>query len=149
MTTDEPAGNKCSHCQKPATFMCSSCGQDGPRYCSIECQTDHWKANHYRLCKAARRNRQRHAEAAAAVAAAAAATAVRNDERSSDIPMDDLSQGQSQEKLDEESDGFDDNAEELRFYTLQIYRIIKPVVACIVLSIFWVKVSYSGLSDYR
>lgn len=58
--------------------MCSSCGQDGPRYCSIECQTDHWKEIHYKVCKAARRNRQRHAEAVAAVA-----TTNENEERSS------------------------------------------------------------------
>ncbi|KAL9551006.1 hypothetical protein MBANPS3_004461 [Mucor bainieri] len=140
MTTDEITANKCSHCQKPATFMCSSCGQDGPRYCSIECQTDHWKENHYRVCKAARRNRQRHAEA---IAAAEADNA--NVDGSSDIPMNDLSPNQDQEKLDEDEE---DAADELRFYTLQIYRIIKPVVACIILSIFWVKVSYSGSSDY-
>lgn len=63
-----------------------------------------------------------------------------------DIPMTDLSPNQGQEKLDDEQE---DAADELRFYTLQIYRIIKPVVACIILSIFWVKVSYSGSSDYR
>ncbi|CAO0802247.1 unnamed protein product [Mucor circinelloides] len=142
MTTDEITTSTCSHCQKPATFMCSSCGQDGPRYCSIECQTDHWKENHYRVCKAARRNRQRHAEAVAAAHAEADTT---NTNRSSDIPMTDLSPNQGQEKLDDEQE---DAADELRFYTLQIYRIIKPVVACIILSIFWVKVSYSGSSDY-
>ncbi|KAL7331085.1 hypothetical protein PS15p_203330 [Mucor circinelloides] len=142
MTTDEITTNTCSHCQKPATFMCSSCGQDGPRYCSIECQTDHWKENHYRVCKAARRNRQRHAEAIAASHAEADTT---NTNGSSDIPMTDLSPNQGQEKLDDEQE---DAADELRFYTLQIYRIIKPVVACIILSIFWVKVSYSGSSDY-
>ncbi|KAL0140704.1 presenilin family protein [Mucor lusitanicus] len=142
MTTDEITANKCSHCQKPATFMCSSCGQDGPRYCSIDCQTDHWKENHYRVCKAARRNRQRHAEALAAAASAETDDTPVNG--SSDIPMNDLSPNQDQEKLDKEEDA----ADELRFYTLQIYRIIKPVVACIILSIFWVKVSYSGSSDY-
>ena len=78
MTTDEITENKCSHCQKSATFMCSSCGQDGPRYCSIECQTDHWKEIHYKVCKAARRNRQRHAETVAATA-----TTNENEERSS------------------------------------------------------------------
>lgn len=167
MTTDEITANKCSHCQKPATFMCSSCGQDGPRYCSIDCQTDHWKENHYRVCKAARRNRQRHAEALAAAASAETDDTPVNGSSNvrcagggkrtlgsmvwltawmiGDIPMNDLSPNQDQEKLDKEEDA----ADELRFYTLQIYRIIKPVVACIILSIFWVKVSYSGSSDYR
>ncbi|CEP18688.1 hypothetical protein [Parasitella parasitica] len=87
----------------------------------------------------------KHAEA---VAAAAASTTVGSEEISSDIPMNDLSQGRNGENLNEDGGDVDDAAEELRFYTLQIYRIIKPVVACIMLSIFWVKVSYSGSSDY-
>ena len=49
----------------------------------------------------------------------------------------------------EEKQDSEEIAEELRFYTNQIYRIIKPVVACIILSIFWVKVSFSKQSDYR
>jgi hypothetical protein len=49
----------CIECQKPATFMCSSCGHDGPRYCSVDCQKNHWQKNHYKVCKAAVRNRQR------------------------------------------------------------------------------------------
>lgn len=53
--------SSCSQCQKRATFMCSSCDQDGPRYCSIECQMKHWKeGGHYRTCKAARKTRQLH-----------------------------------------------------------------------------------------
>jgi hypothetical protein len=31
--------------------MCSSCGLNGPRYCSTECQTQGWREGHYRLCK--------------------------------------------------------------------------------------------------
>ncbi len=41
-----------------------------------------------------------------------------------------------------------EKADELKFYMIQIYRIIKPVVLCIFLSIFWVKVSFGGQSDY-
>ncbi|RUS25801.1 hypothetical protein BC938DRAFT_471630 [Jimgerdemannia flammicorona] len=40
-------------------------------------------------------------------------------------------------------------AEELKFYMHQIYLVIQPVVLCIVLSIFWVKIAFSGKSDYR
>ncbi|KAF9185513.1 hypothetical protein BGZ51_002635 [Haplosporangium sp. Z 767] len=36
----------------------------------------------------------------------------------------------------------------MKFYMLQIYKIIKPVVMCICLSILWVKISMAG-SDYR
>ncbi|KAG0266658.1 Presenilin-1 [Mortierella polycephala] len=37
---------------------------------------------------------------------------------------------------------------DMKFYMLQIYKIIKPVVMCICLSILWVKISMAG-SDYR
>ncbi|KAG0263864.1 Presenilin-1 [Actinomortierella ambigua] len=37
---------------------------------------------------------------------------------------------------------------DMKFYMLQVYKIIKPVVVCICLSILWVKISMAG-SDYR
>ncbi|KAG0231843.1 hypothetical protein BGW42_008592 [Actinomortierella wolfii] len=37
---------------------------------------------------------------------------------------------------------------DMKFYMLQVYKIIKPVVICICLSILWVKISMAG-SDYR
>jgi presenilin 1 len=64
------------------------------------------------------------------------------------IPLHDLSNqpvDEEEEKRLEEQEV----ADELRFYMNQIYRIIKPVVACIILSIFWVKVAFGGQSDYR
>lgn len=42
----------------------------------------------------------------------------------------------------------EEKAEELRFYVKQIYLIIKPVLCCILLSIFWVKISLQS-SDFR
>ncbi|CAO3679090.1 unnamed protein product [Rhizopus stolonifer] len=99
------------------------CSHEGPRYCSIECQKNHWQQDHHKVCKAVIRNRQRVPEEA------------------NDIPLNDL----SNDKEEEDEESF---AEDLLFYTNQIYRVIKPVVACIILSIFWVKVSFSGQSDY-
>ncbi|KAI7881711.1 hypothetical protein K492DRAFT_65271 [Lichtheimia hyalospora FSU 10163] len=52
---------ECTHCNNSATFMCSSCGLAGPRYCSVDCQKIDWKLRHYKDCeatKAARRTRQ-------------------------------------------------------------------------------------------
>ncbi|KAI3661149.1 hypothetical protein MP638_005586 [Amoeboaphelidium occidentale] len=40
------------------------------------------------------------------------------------------------------------DAEELKYYVEQIYHIVKPVIACIILSVFWVKTSLNG-SDFR
>ncbi len=67
-TAEDPSSsstvpNLCTQCQKPATFMCSSCNHEGPRYCSIECQKTNWKEGHYRTCKAAKKSRQLHKQA--------------------------------------------------------------------------------------
>ncbi|CAO3664267.1 unnamed protein product [Rhizopus microsporus] len=130
----EEMTNQCAQCQGDATFMCSSCGQLGPKYCSVECQKTHWQQGHYTVCKAAIRNRQR----------------ILQEQASNDIPMNDLNNNNNNNNNNnqEEKQDSEEIAEELRFYTNQIYRIIKPVVACIILSIFWVKVSFSKQSDY-
>jgi presenilin 1 len=38
--------------------------------------------------------------------------------------------------------------EDLKFYMLQIYKIVAPVICCILLSVLWVKISLMG-SDFR
>ncbi|KAI9486734.1 MAG: hypothetical protein EXX96DRAFT_550374 [Benjaminiella poitrasii] len=133
----------CSHCQKPATFMCSSCEHEGPRYCSIECQKAHWKTRHYKDCKAAKRNRALIREASARVRST---TAVGETQPNEEIAMNDLSNNTHQT---EDNDSVYTDEGDLRYYTIQIYRIIKPVVACIILSIFWVKVAFGSSSEYR
>ncbi|KAI9303853.1 hypothetical protein BJ944DRAFT_267733 [Cunninghamella echinulata] len=58
---DEGSSNNdtsCIRCQQPATFMCSSCGIRGPRYCSTECQQLHWKSNHYQTCQVIQHRQQ-------------------------------------------------------------------------------------------
>ncbi|KAI8580517.1 hypothetical protein K450DRAFT_237431 [Umbelopsis ramanniana AG] len=179
-----PANSKCNVCQKPASFMCSSCGLNGPRYCSIDCQTQGWREGHYRLCKG---NEQARATARSRTpntqtdnTADTAATDVDDDtslsrvqtrnsgisrfgaaqiinsrqrrasqtaanNQDGNIPMVELQAGETatDAQLDEE-----EYADELRFYIRQIYLVIQPVVICIILSIFWVKVSFSGTSDY-
>ncbi|KAG0168775.1 hypothetical protein DFQ30_004351 [Apophysomyces sp. BC1015] len=111
--------------------MCSSCGLRGPRYCSLECQKVHWKAGHYKLCEATE---------------AARRTSQTQESQNGEIPLTDLNQSPEQHHEVEEDN--EDFADELKFYTQQIYLVIKPVVVCIVLSIFWVKVAFSGQSDY-
>lgn len=61
------------------------------------------------------------------------------------IQLTDLS---NEEREEDEKNEQEEIADELKFYMEQIYRIIKPVVVCILLSIFWVKVSFGGQSDY-
>lgn len=134
-----PADSQCNVCQKPAAFMCSSCGLNGPRYCSTECQSQGWREGHYRLCQG---NAQARANAASRASnnipepAAAAAPG--------SIPMVELGNNETSTEQDEQQEF----ADELRFYIKQIYLVIQPVVICIILSIFWVKVAFSGTSDY-
>ncbi|CDS04907.1 hypothetical protein LRAMOSA07437 [Lichtheimia ramosa] len=142
---------ECSHCNNSATFMCSSCGLAGPRYCSVDCQKIDWKLRHYKDCeatKAARRTRQ--AERAAQRESQAQMGG------SGDIALEDLNNTGTTIAVNSDTDSNHHNgnndeeefADDLKFYMQQIYFIIKPVVACIILSIFWVKVAFSGGSDY-
>lgn len=78
---------------------------------------------------------------------------------SGDIALEDLNNTGTTIAVDSDTDSNHRNgsrnddeeefADDLKFYMQQIYFIIKPVVACIILSIFWVKVAFSGGSDYR
>lgn len=131
--------------------MCSSCGLAGPRYCSVDCQKIDWKLRHYKDCeatKAARRTRQ--AERAAQRESQAQMGG------SGDIALEDLNNTGTTIAVNSDTDSNHHNgnndeeefADDLKFYMQQIYFIIKPVVACIILSIFWVKVAFSGGSDY-
>ncbi|KAI8074829.1 Presenilin-domain-containing protein [Gongronella butleri] len=132
-SSDTRVALQCAQCQKAAVFICSSCGMDGPRYCSTECQTDHWQQGHHIDCKAtaARQSRQLLDNEAQGVA-------------HDDIPLNQLS-GTTATAAD---DMDDERADDLKFYMNQIYLIIKPVVICILLSIFWVKIGFTDGSDY-
>ncbi|KAF7720967.1 Presenilin-1 [Apophysomyces ossiformis] len=170
---DESATSTCVNCSNSASFMCSSCGLRGPRYCSLECQKTHWKAGHYKVCEAteaARRSRRTisNAEAdrntnndinrshsitrgysrfgTAQLINERRKTSQIPDSHNGEIPLTDFNPPSEQHHEDDESS--EDFADELKFYTQQIYLVIKPVVVCIVLSIFWVKVAFSGQSDY-
>jgi presenilin 1 len=137
-----PADSQCNVCRKPAAFMCSSCGLNGPRYCSTECQSQGWREGHYRLCQG---NAQ-----ARANAASRASNHTQTESPSGppsgqgSIPMVELRNNGNSTEQDEQQEF----ADELRFYIKQIYLVIQPVVICIILSIFWVKVAFSGSSDY-
>ncbi|KAI8370710.1 Presenilin-domain-containing protein [Radiomyces spectabilis] len=154
----------CTVCQSPATFMCSSCGLNGPRYCSLECQKTHWKQDHYKTCQASAQARRSRSQADALNERNGLRSSYRS---STHLPDDDpqaehiqlrtmSSTARQQPAEDQEVDqddaqtetGEEDFADDLKFYMHQIYLVIKPVVVCIILSIFWVKVSFSGQSDY-
>ncbi|OAD76597.1 hypothetical protein PHYBLDRAFT_185773 [Phycomyces blakesleeanus NRRL 1555(-)] len=165
--------SECSNCTLPATFMCSSCGLSGPRYCSDECQKSHWKHRHYKTCEATKEARRSRAvrdsqtgfrsstntntttaTSAAAIVSGRGSDRQRHGRSSSftttDIPLQNLNDTETRpNRINTDDDDDEDRyGDDLKFYMHQIYLIIKPVVVCIVLSIFWVKVSFSGQSDY-
>ncbi|KAI8096275.1 uncharacterized protein BX664DRAFT_55718 [Halteromyces radiatus] len=150
----------CVQCHKPATFMCSSCGLIGPRYCSPQCQKQDWKTTHYKTCKSISARLSQSIPSNTELITTTTTTMM--DQHStattnpfqdqgtmidSDIPMQDMNPQQQQqgENITNDTEEFADN---LKFYMQQIYLIIKPVVVCIVLSIFWVKVGFNDQSDY-
>ncbi|ORZ03236.1 hypothetical protein BCR43DRAFT_41129 [Syncephalastrum racemosum] len=150
--------NLCTQCQKPATFMCSSCALDGPRYCSLECQKLHWKTTHAKFCQATLATRRCRQQAAALAAVNVTDNNTDhnniNDNTQDDIAMEDLQDARHRQTQNDSSASDDQEteaefAESLAHYVRQIYFVIQPVVICIILSIFWVKVSFSGSSDYR
>ncbi|SAM05569.1 hypothetical protein [Absidia glauca] len=138
-SVDETVPIGCAQCQQPATFMCSSCGLEGPRYCTPECQQRDWKTSHYATCKSTvLRNQQRFASSTQPLQDQGIRT-------ENDIALTEITTQQQQQQQQEDQEEFADN---LKFYMQQIYLIIKPVVVCIVLSIFWVKVGFNDQSDY-
>ncbi|KAI9314966.1 Presenilin-domain-containing protein [Dichotomocladium elegans] len=141
----------CIQCRKSATFMCSSCGLSGPRYCSVECQKIDWKQTHHKDCEATKLARRTRLAERARRQEAEDDTATAAD----NIPLEDLNSQRGinagpapddEGRVDIDEDG--DSEGDLKFYMQQIYFVIKPVVACIILSIFWVKVAYDDTSDY-
>ncbi|CAO3590445.1 unnamed protein product [Absidia cylindrospora] len=148
---DETVPLHCVKCQQPATFMCSSCGLQGPRYCTPECQQSDWKTGHYLTCQSTiLRNQRRFASSTRPTTT----TGPFQDTGATDndIALTDMNRQQQQQQQlqqgDSENETEEEFADNLKFYMQQIYLIIKPVVVCIVLSIFWVKVGFNDQSDY-
>ncbi|RUS19180.1 hypothetical protein BC937DRAFT_87895 [Endogone sp. FLAS-F59071] len=190
-STSSTAG-RCEVCNRHATYMCSSCGASGPRYCSQECQTAGWTQGHYSVCVANTTSPRSaggynvggaetgSAEDGAPVRRSLSTTRRRKSQRTSmgrwnaaqlinarrrasttdptsptspntatnplpGIPLSNLGSSALPSALGLDSEA----AEELKFYMHQIYLVIQPVVLCIVLSIFWVKIAFSGKSNYQ
>ncbi|KAJ3073730.1 hypothetical protein HDU99_001850, partial [Rhizoclosmatium hyalinum] len=130
----------CSTCGNPALFVCSLCPSDdlasAAKYCSEACQRSHWPTH-----------RQEHASATAATPAAASPSNQTNDydpDCDSTAPLTAAAaaaQATTANKKKKrpirvlDSDTIDD----LKYYLSQIYSIVKPVVACIIFAILWVK----------
>ncbi|CAJ0749238.1 3757_t:CDS:2 [Entrophospora sp. SA101] len=142
-----------------------ACGQIGPRYCSENCQTEDWTKGHSNVCKKTiesssspvvtehegnnivvkrsnslnrtftrgnaaqiinakkRKGSRQNNSLAVATSDIAGVTTADDQSITGSLPFD------------------EDQIEEIKYYIEQVYRIIKPVVCCIVLSVLWVKIS--------
>ncbi|ORY51546.1 Presenilin-domain-containing protein [Rhizoclosmatium globosum] len=130
----------CSTCGNPALFVCSLCPSDdlasAAKYCSEACQRSHWPTH-----------RQEHASATAATPAAASPSNQTNDYDpdcdSTALSRQRLQQRKEPPKQEEEEAAIrvldSDTIDDLKYYLSQIYSIVKPVVACIIFAILWVK----------
>ncbi|CAJ0914663.1 13881_t:CDS:10, partial [Entrophospora sp. SA101] len=160
-----PELTTCNNCGKPAQYLCMACGQIGPRYCSENCQTEDWTKGHSNVCKKTiesssspvvtehegnnivvkrsnslnrtftrgnaaqiinakkRKGSRQNNSLAVATSDIAGVTTADDQSITGSLPFD------------------EDQIEEIKYYIEQVYRIIKPVVCCIVLSVLWVKIS--------
>ncbi|KAJ3397918.1 Presenilin-1 [Lobulomyces angularis] len=157
---------KCRVCNKKAKFMCSSCTTQQIFYCSEVCQTDDWK-EHKNVCRGVNRqiypdttheqqentvNLDQQPQSSSVQGRENISVLIKkkrkklfekfskNNNRSSTVS--EVNGASEEEELSEE-----ERIEDLKFYMIQVYEIIKPVLICIILSIFWVK-SANPVSEY-
>ncbi|CAI2185754.1 14832_t:CDS:10 [Funneliformis geosporum] len=146
----------CSNCGEPAQYLCMACGQSGPRYCSPKCQTENWTKGHSSVCKAAHAGQLSNVESGgegsvtlsrsnSKVYARGQIAQIINKKggnQNLSSPATEPSITNERASSTDQANSFDENqVDEFRFYMQQVYRIIKPVVVCIFLSVFWVKLS--------
>ncbi|KAF9425618.1 Presenilin-1, partial [Podila epigama] len=171
---DEMEDQPCQACGTfPARFQCSAC--QSVRYCSQECQASDWRI-HYRECAeitASMRTDVNNTNRSGGddnnnIGGGQQVRTSRDQEQQADgahapgVSPEDLGaianrprrrprEPRPRPRLTPEERAALEEAEriaDMKFYMLQIYKIIKPVVVCICLSILWVKISMAG-SDYR
>ncbi|CAG8530177.1 4389_t:CDS:10 [Acaulospora morrowiae] len=151
-TSPEVTSYSCANCGNPASFLCKACEQAGPRYCSPKCQNEDWTKGHSSVCVGTHvRTFQEGSDAEGSSSAVRRANnkiygrgniAQIINNKTKRMSRDGPGSQGTQQSTDQQPPTFDaDQANEFRFYMQQVYRIIKPVVFCIVLSILWVKVS--------
>ncbi|KAF9914847.1 hypothetical protein BX616_007443 [Lobosporangium transversale] len=173
--TENNDDQPCQSCGAfPAKFQCSAC--QSVRYCSQECQAEDWGI-HYRECaeilaamkQEEEQGRQRSDEERQDVEGGNSGSRDRirsrlppsggnvlgeeaeNVRAVANQPRRRPREPRRRPQLTPEQRAAYEEAEriaDMKFYMLQIYKIIKPVVVCICLSILWVKISMAG-SDYR
>ncbi|KAF9383236.1 Presenilin-1 [Podila verticillata] len=160
----------------PARFQCSAC--QSVRYCSQECQASDWRIHYRECAEITASTRaadhdenggaqfragrdQEHQARSISTTGSRTIAAEGGTETTGASPEDlraiaDRPRRRPREprqrpRMTPEQRAAFEEAEriaDMKFYMLQIYKIIKPVVVCIFLSILWVKVSMAG-SDYR
>ncbi|KFH67263.1 hypothetical protein MVEG_07785 [Podila verticillata NRRL 6337] len=160
----------------PARFQCSAC--QSVRYCSQECQASDWRIHYRECAEITvstraddrdenggaqfRAGRDQEHQARSISTTGSRTIAAEGGTETTGASPEDLRaiadrprrrprEPRQRPRMTPEQRAAFEEAEriaDMKFYMLQIYKIIKPVVVCIFLSILWVKVSMAG-SDYR
>ncbi|TPX32396.1 hypothetical protein SmJEL517_g04421 [Synchytrium microbalum] len=151
-STSSNVSVNCRICGKPARFICGSCHDVS--YCSQVCQQQDW-SSHKLTCLGQQNHQHQIREPSINESAwprEAAAERVNEHGFMSRIntnwrrPANQQAQPTQSAPAEQEPPPTEEEmADDLRFYTKQIYLIIKPVVACIVLSVLWVKLTNPAL----
>ncbi|CAG8720630.1 13586_t:CDS:10, partial [Dentiscutata erythropus] len=144
----------CANCGDSAQYLCEACGQTGPRYCSQKCQSDHWEKGHAAVCASAHSDTESEEHDNERNSRASKRTSSKVYSRGNVAQLINLKKRRSNQDAltsptsatlpnsNDQSPAIDPvQADEFKFYMQQVYRIIKPVVLCIVLSVLWVKLS--------
>ncbi|CAG8483473.1 11617_t:CDS:10 [Paraglomus brasilianum] len=160
-STSKSAPHPCKVCGVNAFFLCRACGFDGPRYCSEKCQEEDWRGEHHSKCKAKKKsNTDEHMDDSREGGSSEGKSTghkgltrgniaqIINAKRRRNNSREGTSTGAGEQSAEASSSTAvseelsDKQAEEFRFYIQQVYRILKPVVLCICLSVLWIKISY-------
>ncbi|RIA82302.1 Presenilin-domain-containing protein [Glomus cerebriforme] len=152
----------CSNCGEPAQYLCIACGQSGPRYCSSKCQSEDWTKGHSITCSKVTRasqlsngeggderinavrtsNNKVYGRGNIAQFINKRKTYVQRGNPTSPSSATGPSFTNEIPLPTNQFDLFDeDQVDEFKYYMQQVYKIIKPVVLCILLSVLWVKIS--------
>lgn len=128
----------CHICEKAASFTCSACDIN-VYYCSQECQALHWPQHQFECRNSTSLNSSNTNRLTSTTYPHEPIELI--DMRQPDALGIHHPTEMSQQELSAEEIARQEKAEEAFYFIGQIHSIVQPVMICILLSIFWVKLT--------